>query len=103
MPLRPAWQLSPPHKLSEAVIKSLSQVMYGGTYRVLDKIFKHFGINYGIVDTTDLSLIEQALTPDVKAVLIESPANPLLTITDIAAVAGLTSKKAFFSLLTTPL
>ena len=71
----------------------ISSNVYGGTYRVLDKIFKHFGINYGIVDTTDLSLIEQALTPDVKAVLIESPANPLLTITDIAAVAGLTKQK----------
>ena len=71
----------------------ISSNVYGGTFRVLDKVFKHFGINYIIVDTTDLPVLEQALTPDVKAILIESPANPLLTITDIAAVAGLSRQK----------
>lgn len=65
----------------------LSSNVYGGTYRVLDKVLNHFGIHYSLEDTTDLEAFERAITPDVKAVLIESPANPLLTVTDIAAVA----------------
>ncbi len=63
--------------------------VYGGTFRVLDKVFKNFGITYEIIDTTDLSILPEKLTADVKAVFIESPANPLLTVTDIAAVSKL--------------
>ncbi|MCL1879448.1 MAG: aminotransferase class I/II-fold pyridoxal phosphate-dependent enzyme [Actinomycetia bacterium] len=67
----------------------ISNNVYGGTFRVLDKVFKNFQINYTIADSSDLDALETALTPEVKAILIESPANPLLTITDIAAVAEL--------------
>ena len=66
----------------------ISSNVYGGTFRVLDKVFQHFGITYAIADTTDLTALESAFDPSVKAVLVESPANPLLTITDIAAVAA---------------
>ena len=66
----------------------LSSNVYGGTFRVLDKVFNHFGITYALEDMTDVEAFEKKLTPDVKAVLIESPANPLLTITDLAAVAA---------------
>ena len=65
----------------------ISSNVYGGTFRVLDKIFKNFGIGYSIEDTTDLEALESKFTPDVKAVLVESPANPLLTVTDLAGVA----------------
>ncbi len=65
----------------------ISSNVYGGTFRVLDKVFRNFGIAYGIVDTSDLKNLEDSITEDVKAVLIESPANPLLTVTDIAAAA----------------
>lgn len=67
----------------------ISSNVYGGTYRVLDRVFKRFGLEYGIVDTSDLTAIEAAITDDVRAILIESPANPLMTVTDIAAVAAL--------------
>ena len=67
----------------------ISSNVYGGTYRVLDKVFKQFGLEYGIVDTSDRDAIEAAITDDVRAILIESPANPLMTVTDIAAVATL--------------
>lgn len=70
----------------------ISSNVYGGTFRVLDKVFRHFGIAYEIADTTDISALEKAFDSSVKAVLIESPANPLLTITDITAVAD-TAKK----------
>lgn len=65
----------------------ISSNVYGGTFRVLDKVFNNFGLTYGIVDTTDIAAFKAAVTDDVKAVMIESPANPLMTITDIKAVA----------------
>jgi cystathionine beta-lyase len=65
----------------------ISSNVYGGTYRVLDKVFRHFGIEYQIADTTDPDAVEKVFTEDVKAVLIESPANPLLTITDIRKIS----------------
>ena len=67
----------------------ISSNVYGGTFRVLDKIFRNFGLCYAIADTTDLIALEAAVTPDVRAVLVESPANPLLTVTDLAAVAAI--------------
>lgn len=65
----------------------ISSNVYGGTFRVLDKVFKNFGLDYEIVDTSDLDLLESRIDESVKALIIESPANPLLTITDIAAAA----------------
>ena len=71
----------------------ISSNVYGGTFRVLDKVFQRFGFQYVIADTTNLETLEEVFTPDVKAVLIESPANPLLTVTDIAAVAKIAKSK----------
>ena len=65
----------------------ISSNVYGGTYRVLDKVFKQFGLGYGIVDTTDPAAIEAAIAPEVVAILVESPANPLMTVTDLKLVA----------------
>lgn len=76
----------------------ISSNVYGGTFRVLDKIFKNFEINYSIEDTTDLSALEQKITPEVKAILIETPANPLLTVTDMEAVALLAKKHRILSI-----
>lgn len=70
----------------------ISSNVYGGTFRVLDKVFNQFGITYTIADTTNLSAFEAAITPDVKAVMIESPANPLMTVTDIRAIAEISHK-----------
>ncbi len=65
----------------------ISSNVYGGTFRVLDKVFQNFGLSYEIVDTSDLALLESRITGNVKALMIESPANPLLTVTDIAAAS----------------
>jgi cystathionine beta-lyase len=65
----------------------ISSNVYGGTFRILDKIFKQYGLSYEIIDTTDLKAVENSLDESVKAVLIETPANPLLTVTDIRAVS----------------
>ena len=65
----------------------ISSNVCGGTFRVLDKVFKNLGIHYSIEDTTNLETLETKITPDVKAFFVESPANPLLTVTDLSAVA----------------
>ena len=70
----------------------VSNNIYGGTFRMLDNVFKNFGITYQIVDTSDLEQVKDAITDEVKAVYIETPANPLLTVTDITAVADVAKK-----------
>ncbi|MBO4866441.1 MAG: PLP-dependent transferase [Ruminococcus sp.] len=70
----------------------ISSNVYGGTFRLLSKIFNHFDINYTISDTEDPEAFEKDITHDVKAVLIESPANPLMTITDIRAISEIAHK-----------
>ena len=72
--------------------------VYGGTYRVLDKVFNHFGITYRVVDTTDLDAVEAAIGPATKAALIESPANPLMTVTDLAAVSEIAHRHGLLSI-----
>lgn len=76
----------------------ISSNVYGGTFRVLDKVFNHFGITYEIGDTTDLELLDKSITEDVKAIFIESPANPILTITDIAGVASIAKKHGILTI-----
>ncbi len=86
---------------TDAVIKLLSpgdeviaaNDMYGGTYRLFTKIFEKFGIKFIYVDTTDVKNIEAVVTDKTKLIWIETPTNPLMNITDIAAVAAI-SKKA---------
>ncbi|MBO4877991.1 MAG: aminotransferase class V-fold PLP-dependent enzyme [Ruminococcus sp.] len=65
----------------------ISSNVYGGTFRLLNKVFDHFNITYTIADTANPEVYESQITPDVKAVIIESPANPLMTVTDIRAIA----------------
>lgn len=80
---------------TDAVIKLLSpgdeviaaNDMYGGTYRLFTKIFAKFGIQFTYVDTTDAANIRKAISPNTKLIWIETPTNPLMNITDIAAVS----------------
>jgi cystathionine beta-lyase/cystathionine gamma-synthase len=85
---------------TDAVIKLLSPVdeviaandMYGGTYRLFTKVFEKFGIKFKFVDTTDTANIEKAISKTTKLIWIETPTNPLMNITDIAAVAAIAKK-----------
>lgn len=61
--------------------------LYGGTYRLLERIMAKFGITTSYVDTNDLQQLEEAYQPNTKAVLIETPTNPLMMITDIRKVS----------------
>ena len=71
----------------------ISKNVYGGTFRVLDKVFKSFGLGCALADTGDVAALDAAITPGVKAVLVESPANPLLTVSDLAAVAFVAKRR----------
>lgn len=63
--------------------------VYGGTYRLFDKILKVTGLTFSFVDTADRQAVEAALRPETKLVWLETPTNPLLKLADIAAVADL--------------
>ncbi len=76
----------------------ISSNVYGGTFRVLDKVFKNFGIGYKIVDTSDLNQIEENIDASVKALIIETPANPLLRITDIRGASEIANKHGILTI-----
>ena len=61
--------------------------VYGGTYRLLHKVVNHAGIQVSLAPATDLAAFEAAIRPNTRLVWIESPGNPLLSITDIVACA----------------
>jgi cystathionine gamma-synthase len=60
--------------------------LYGGTYRLVDKVLSRFGITYTLVDQTDVHAFAQAVREDTKLVWIETPTNPLLNVVDLKAV-----------------
>ena len=76
----------------------ISSNVYGGTFRVLDKIFKNFGITYSIEDTTNLEALDKKISSDVKAILVETPANPLLTVTDLKGIADIAKRHGILSI-----
>jgi cystathionine gamma-synthase len=62
---------------------------YGGTFRLIDKVFTHWNVEYTPVALSDLSAVRDAITPQTRLVWVETPTNPLLSIADIAAIAEL--------------
>jgi cystathionine gamma-lyase len=61
--------------------------VYGGTYRLFDKVLQRFGLTFSAVDANDLDAVERSITPATKLVWLESPTNPLLRVVDIDAVS----------------
>ncbi|WP_298841188.1 trans-sulfuration enzyme family protein [Clostridium sp.] len=70
----------------------ISNNIYGGTFRVIDKYFNNFGIHYTLFDSSDITQLENKIDDSVKAIFIETPTNPLMGITDIVAVAKIAKK-----------
>jgi len=66
-----------------------SRDLYGGSYRIFTKVYAKFGVEFSFADTTRLEEIERAITPATRLLWLESPSNPLLKITDLAAAATL--------------
>ncbi|GHC67017.1 cystathionine gamma-synthase [Streptomyces cinnamoneus] len=61
---------------------------YGGTFRLFAKVVGRWGVEWSVADTSDVDAVRAAIRPQTKAVWVETPSNPLLGITDIAAVAA---------------
>ncbi|MBK8540404.1 MAG: cystathionine gamma-synthase [Ardenticatenia bacterium] len=62
--------------------------LYGGTYRLFDKVLRRYGIDFSFVDLSDASVVAAALRPNTRMVWIETPTNPMLKLVDIAAVSA---------------
>lgn len=65
----------------------VSDNTYGGTFRLFERVRRKFGLDFTYVDTSELDLVEKAITPKTKYLFIETPTNPMLRITDLAAVS----------------
>jgi cystathionine beta-lyase/cystathionine gamma-synthase len=65
----------------------LSDVVYGGTHRVATRVLSRFGVEFTFIDTSDASNVKEAIQPNTKLIFTETPANPTLKLTDIAAVS----------------
>ncbi len=63
---------------------------YGGTYRLFERVLRRYGLRFTYVDTSDSSAVAAAIEPATKMVFLETPTNPVMRLTDIAAVAAIT-------------
>jgi cystathionine gamma-lyase len=70
---------------------------YGGTFRLFDKILRNFGLSFTFVDSRDPQKVEDACTKNTVAIMMETPTNPMMRITDLSAVGQIAKrKKALF-------
>jgi cystathionine gamma-lyase len=65
----------------------LSEVIYGGTYRLCEQIYKRFGVEFSFVDTSDLEIVRDSLRDNTRLILTETPGNPTLKLADIRAIS----------------
>jgi cystathionine beta-lyase/cystathionine gamma-synthase len=63
--------------------------LYGGSQRLMNRVFAEFGVRFSFADMRDLSAVERAVTPATKIIYCETPTNPMMFLTDLAAVADL--------------
>ncbi|HYW32780.1 MAG TPA: PLP-dependent aspartate aminotransferase family protein [Gemmatimonas sp.] len=66
--------------------------VYGGTFRLFDKILRHMGLSFTYVDTRDPQHVEDAMTPSTRALLVETPTNPLMRLTDLSAMSDIAKR-----------
>jgi cystathionine beta-lyase/cystathionine gamma-synthase len=66
----------------------MAEDMYGGTFRLFDKILRNFGLEFSAVDMRDEQAIRAAIQPNTRMLYTETPTNPMMSITDIRMVAG---------------
>jgi cystathionine gamma-lyase len=66
--------------------------LYGGVFRLFDKLLQHYGLTFAWVDTRDAQRIADAMTPKTRLVFVETPSNPLMRITDLRAAADVAHK-----------
>ncbi len=71
----------------------VSDNTYGGTFRLFDKVLKKFQLSFSYVDTADLDATERAFTDATRMLFVETPTNPIMKITDLAAAAALAKSR----------
>jgi len=71
---------------------------YGGTYRVINKGFNNFGLTVSFVDGSNIDEVVQAITPATKAIIVETPTNPLMKIVDIHAIVEIAQRRGIHSI-----
>ncbi len=62
---------------------------YGGTFRLFSRVLADYGVQFDLADTSDTASLEQAFRPNTKMVFVETPTNPVMTVTDLAAVSDI--------------
>jgi cystathionine beta-lyase/cystathionine gamma-synthase len=67
----------------------LPKAIYGGTFRLASKLLVEFGLEFSYVDTSNVGEVERAIQPSTKMIYVETPSNPTMIVTDLAAVAAL--------------
>ena len=67
--------------------------LYGGSFRLMDKILRHFGLRFTFVDTRDPQLVDDACTAETRGILVETPTNPLMRLTDLAAMGEIARRR----------
>ncbi|MCY1080831.1 cystathionine gamma-synthase [Archangium lansingense] len=75
----------------------VSDDVYGGTFRIFDKVFRRHGLNFSWVDLSNPDNFEKAITPKTKMVWVESPTNPMLKLIDLARIAETAKKRNILS------
>jgi cystathionine gamma-lyase len=75
----------------------VSDDVYGGTFRIFDKVFKRSGLSFSWVDLSKPGAFEAAITPKTKMVWVESPTNPMLKLIDLASIAEVAKKRGILS------
>ncbi len=66
--------------------------VYGGTFRLFDRILRHLGLSFSYVDTRDPQIVADAMTPATRALLVETPTNPLMWLTDLSAMSDIAKR-----------
>jgi cystathionine beta-lyase/cystathionine gamma-synthase len=66
--------------------------VYGGTFRLFDRILRHMGLSFTYVDTSEPQRVDDAMTPATRALLVETPTNPLMRLTDLRAMSEIAKR-----------
>jgi cystathionine beta-lyase/cystathionine gamma-synthase len=69
--------------------------VYGGTHRLMDRVYSEFGVRFSFVDMRQIGAIEAALTPATRMIYCETPTNPMMSLVDLAAVGDLTQAHGY--------
>ncbi len=75
----------------------VSHNVYGGTYRLFSKVLEGYGLQFSYVDTSRIEAIEAALRPATRMIYVETPTNPIMILTDLAAVAALARRRGIIT------